>query len=552
MKRILAALVIAAFGCCGSAMAQTGPNWSYGFVPTPAQWQAQWQSKQDYLGAPPLLTTGGTMTGELFTATPTTAAAGLNLPPGTAPTSPNNGDIWTTSSGVYAQVNGSTVGPFASSATNPCTSTPSSLQYDNAGALGCVSGATSNGTALTVASGDLIFSGSSSGSSTLNAPATGGGTVALPAGSTTLAGLGTVQTFSAANTFSSTLNVSGTFEIGGTSVALPISLANGGTAASLTASNGGIVYSTASAFAVLGGTVTAGQCLLSGSTAAPTWGSCSGAAAVSSVANSDSTLTISPTTGSVVASLNLSHANTWAAAQTFDNGDFKLAGSSSGAMTLEAPAAASTYVMTFPATTDTVAVLGTAQTFSATETFSSTLLVTGTFTATGLVTLGDLATQAANTILVNASSGSASPTAQSAPSCSASNDALNWTTNTGLGCITSLASLTGADQTLSGGANVTDYSLGTVSSGTETIDCGKNPHQYLINGGAFTLAVPTNSGDCLVQVTNNGSAGAITFSGFTVNASYTGATPDTTSGHIFNIYITRLNGSTTYFVVPLQ
>ena len=64
MKRILAALVIAAFGCCGSAMAQTGPNWSYGFVPTPAQWQAQWQSKQDYLGAPPLLTTGGTMTGE--------------------------------------------------------------------------------------------------------------------------------------------------------------------------------------------------------------------------------------------------------------------------------------------------------------------------------------------------------------------------------------------------------------------------------------------------------------------------------------------------------
>ena len=39
--------------------------------------------------------------------------------------------------------------------------------------------------------------------------------------------------------------------------------------------------------------------------------------AVSSVSNSDSTLTISPTTGSVVASLNLGHANTWTGLQTF-------------------------------------------------------------------------------------------------------------------------------------------------------------------------------------------------------------------------------------------
>jgi hypothetical protein len=50
-----------------------------------------------------------------------------------------------------------------------------------------------------------------------------------------------------------------------------LGLTRGGTAASLTASNGGIVYSTASAFAVLGGTATSHQVLLSGSTAAPTW-----------------------------------------------------------------------------------------------------------------------------------------------------------------------------------------------------------------------------------------------------------------------------------------
>lgn len=50
-----------------------------------------------------------------------------------------------------------------------------------------------------------------------------------------------------------------------------IALANGGTNAALTASNGGIFYSTASAAAILSGTATAGQILRSGSSAAPTW-----------------------------------------------------------------------------------------------------------------------------------------------------------------------------------------------------------------------------------------------------------------------------------------
>lgn len=49
-----------------------------------------------------------------------------------------------------------------------------------------------------------------------------------------------------------------------------------------------------------------------------TWAA--GIGAVSSVSNSDSTLTISPTTGAVVASLNLGHANTWTAKQTFRAG----------------------------------------------------------------------------------------------------------------------------------------------------------------------------------------------------------------------------------------
>ncbi len=50
-----------------------------------------------------------------------------------------------------------------------------------------------------------------------------------------------------------------------------LGLTRGGTAASLTASNGGIVYSTASALAILAGTATAGQMLQSGSSTTPAW-----------------------------------------------------------------------------------------------------------------------------------------------------------------------------------------------------------------------------------------------------------------------------------------
>lgn len=49
---------------------------------------------------------------------------------------------------------------------------------------------------------------------------------------------------------------------------------------------------------------------------------------ISSVSNSDSTLTITPTTGAVVASLNLTHANTWSALQTYSAG-INLSGASS-------------------------------------------------------------------------------------------------------------------------------------------------------------------------------------------------------------------------------
>src|SRR5208337_3779655 len=47
-----------------------------------------------------------------------TGTAGINVPHGTAPTSPVNGDVWTTTAGLFARINGVTVGPYVSAASS--------------------------------------------------------------------------------------------------------------------------------------------------------------------------------------------------------------------------------------------------------------------------------------------------------------------------------------------------------------------------------------------------------------------------------------------------
>lgn len=107
-----------------------------------------------------------------------------------------------------------------------------------------------------------------------------------------------------------------------------------------------------------------------------------------------------------------------------------------------------------------------------------------------------------------------------------------------------------ADQTISGGANLTSYNLVTLS-GSVTVDCGKNNNQYFTNGGAITLNAPANDGTCYMLDTNGASAGAITFSGFT-EGSNTGDPLDTTSGHQFGIMINRTNGVSHYLITAYQ
>jgi hypothetical protein len=107
------------------------------------------------------------------------------------------------------------------------------------------------------------------------------------------------------------------------------------------------------------------------------------------------------------------------------------------------------------------------------------------------------------------------------------------------------ASLVNADQTLSGGANVTSNNLGTITSGTVTIDCGKSPLQYLVDGGTFTIAAPSNDGSCMLKITNTTGAQIPTFSGFRTNSN-TGEPFDTTSGDVFFVTIVRIGGVSTY------
>jgi hypothetical protein len=102
---------------------------------------------------------------------------------------------------------------------------------------------------------------------------------------------------------------------------------------------------------------------------------------------------------------------------------------------------------------------------------------------------------------------------------------------------------------LTAGFATTPYNAGTKSSGTFTPDEANGNFQYGVNGGAHTLAPPTNNCTLIIQYTNNGSAGTITTSGFT---KVTGSSLSTTSGDDFFFYITKNNGFSHLHVTALQ
>ncbi len=116
--------------------------------------------------------------------------------------------------------------------------------------------------------------------------------------------------------------------------------------------------------------------------------------------------------------------------------------------------------------------------------FSAGLTVQTAFTATGLVTLPSLATQLTNTVVANVTSGSASPTAITMPSCVGAANALQWVTDTGFACSAIVAS----SSSITVGSTV-------VASGTTTrilYDQAGVLGEYTITGSGTVVAMQTS------------------------------------------------------------
>lgn len=107
----------------------------------------------------------------------TTGVSSLRLAHGTAPSSPVDGDVWTTTSGVFARINGSTVGPFGAG-------------------TGTIGGSIA-ANQVAIGSGTDTISGSSSWTATTTSGAL---LVALAAGTTTATASTTIQSGSATST----------------------------------------------------------------------------------------------------------------------------------------------------------------------------------------------------------------------------------------------------------------------------------------------------------------------------------------------------------------
>lgn len=176
--------------------------------------------------------------------------------------------------------------------------------------------------------------------------------------------------------------------------------------------------------------------------------------------------------------------------------------------------------------------------------------------AANAVTLAKLATQATNTVLGNATSGTAVPTALAVGTCSTAASALIWTTNTGFGCNTSITAaavpasgLTGA--TLAAGVTASSLtSLGTITSLTATtinaftlggtIAGGGNQLNNIVIGtttplaGSFTTVAASTSVTSPLLIGGSGTTQTLTYK----TTTGTGATG---ADHIF---VVGTNGAT--------
>lgn len=130
-----------------------------------------------------ITTTGTTMTGELTTAAATTSSAGLNVPHGTAPTTPVNGDFWSTSAGFFGRVLGVTVGPFAAAGTTTFPATVAGTV--NSGGVPCFTSTTTEASSATLNSNAVVVGGGSGVCPSASSVTVAGNVATFPNGTST-------------------------------------------------------------------------------------------------------------------------------------------------------------------------------------------------------------------------------------------------------------------------------------------------------------------------------------------------------------------------------
>lgn len=480
------------------------------------------------------------------------------------------------------------------------------VQFNNSGALGGSANLTWVSPALTIGvagstTGQLKLTGSTSGTITIQGQAAAGTyNWNLPTGAgtsgdllTSGGGVAAAMTWTTPGNVTKSDDTNVTMTLGGTPTGAAVKafsmtlgwtgqlgLTRGGTAASLTASNGGIIYSTASAMAVLAGTATAGQMLRSGASAAPTWSTAtfpSTATSAGTFLRADgtnwlaSTMTL-PNTSAAGTILASGSANTVSATATPTLGvagsvvgSIAFANATSGSITLSpVTGALGSVTLTMPAATDTIAVLAASQAFT-NKTYNG-LTITS---STGTLTVANGKTLTANSTLTLAGTDSKTLTVSNSGTLAGGDSFTLAIAASKTLTVSNSLTFTGTDSTSfafpsTGSTVLTTGNTATITKGYSvtpnshtwtsfTVDPSLGNYQYTTNN-ASSVTITAPGSDCAVDyyVVNGASAGAITFSGFTQTNSTITGTYATTNGNKYILSVRRINSVSTYSWTPMQ